>query len=138
MRIDLRAGAASLGFGILGSGINGLLLYAVTNLFKVYPLPDMGISLPTGMASGLVCYFLAYHLYARSGYLQGWFFGALAGAISGAVTGIGYLLSYDQVPHVTMEFVGNAIAGAMVGGLIGMMAGFFLGPLLARITGSGE
>ena len=136
--MDLRTGAASLGFGILGAGINGLLLYAVTNLFKVYPPPNMGISLPVGMASGFVCYFVAYQLYARSGYLQGWFFGGLGGLISGAATGIGYLLSYDQGTHVTMEFVGNAIAGAMVGGLIGMMAGFFFGPLLARITGSDE
>jgi len=52
--MDLRTGAASLGFGILGAGINGLLLYAVTNLFKVYPPLNMGISLPVGMASGFV------------------------------------------------------------------------------------
>jgi hypothetical protein len=134
--MDGRTAIASLGFGVLGAAVNGLWLYAVTTLFVVYPPPNMGISLPVGLASGFLCYLLAYQAYARSGHLLGSFFGGLAGSVSGAATGIGYLLSFDQVTHAVSEFFGPGIAGAMFGGLTGMIMGIIFGPLLAKVTKS--
>ena len=132
--------------GILGAVIASIWVYAIDTFLEVYPpLNTVGITLPAGIISAFFSCFFIYQLYSRLiqpeySYSRSVFhellFGSLAGALSGGITGLGYLLSFDKVPHVWEEFIGCGLFGALLGGLTGIVATLIFGPILARFTKS--
>jgi hypothetical protein len=119
--------------GLSGAAIAGLGVIAFDAL-EVYPLRNIGIDVPFALVSTFLCALLGFLLYAHSDFLAGWFFGGLAGSVAGAFTGIGFLLSYDQLTPVCLEFVSPGFVGAMIGAVIGAIMGAIFGPVLARFA----
>ena len=135
---DVRIASLSAISGLLAAAVACLGIFVLDRLLVTYPARALGAGLLLASASAFPCACVAFLWYAHSEFLAGWAFGGLAGVVSGAFSGIGFLLSYDKLSPVGLEFFSHGFVGAMIGGVIGAMIGGMLGPVMARFANRTE